>query len=122
MIDVKAQAPIPIFYPGSGAYTASGDSGPLNAKAVSRLLLSAVITAVSGTTPSLTVSLDMQDGAGQWITGIAALTALTDVGQAYTSIGAGLTVATLPSGMVRVVWTVTGTTPSITGSISLLGR
>jgi hypothetical protein len=123
MLDVKAQSPIPIFNPGSAVYTLSGNSGPLHTEMVSRLFLSALVSAApTGTSPSLTVSLDQQDAAGDWITGIASLTALTAAGQAFTSIGPGLAVAQLPTGLVRVVWTITGTTPSFTAAISLLGR
>jgi hypothetical protein len=122
MLDVKAQAPLLLFNPGSAAYGASGNSGPISTSQASRLFLSAVVSAATGTTPSLTVSLDQQDAAGDWITGIASLTALTGPGQAFTSIGPGLAVAQLVSGLVRVVWTITGTTPSFTAAVSLLGR
>lgn len=72
---------------------------------------------VSGTTPSMTVTYEQQDGLGNYIT-IAQLTALTAAG--YVTALLGETLPLTDTGRIR--WTVTGTTPSFGDTdITLVG-
>lgn len=96
----------------SAARTTSANSGPLNgwsrgdSGAQSRL----TITAASGTTPSLTVTIEDSPDGTVWTT--------RDTYPAQT--GAATVTRSLPVGMApfqRVSWAVTGTTPSFTFSV-----
>jgi hypothetical protein len=73
-----------------------------------RLLLD--VTAASGTTPSLGVSIQTSHDGSTWRE-IGAFTALTTTGSQRISLGA-------LDRYVRVVWTLGGTDPSFTFSIS----
>ena len=68
------------------------------------------VTAVSGTTPALTVSLqDSLDGGANWAT-VASSASLSTVSVHTLSLA-----RTTPHGpMLRLSWTITGTTPSFT--------
>jgi hypothetical protein len=81
------------------------------------LIVQSDVTAVSGTTPSLTVIIeDSVDGGVNWNT-VVAFTAQTAVGRAVQRLG--LTAATWPFNprRVRARWTIAGTTPSFTFSV-----
>jgi hypothetical protein len=81
--------------------------------------------APGGTTPTLQVGLDMQDGAGNWLTQVVKTATLN--AQGLTILSAGLHAASpnqiVLSGIGRVSWALTGTGPvfSLT-AISLIGR
>lgn len=84
-------------------------------------LLIVRVGAVSGTTPSLSFALEVQDAYGNWAQLTAALpaTAITAAG-AYA---APLAAAAIAAFTGRLAWTVTGTTPSFTGvSLDVYGR
>ena len=72
------------------------------------------VTAVSGSSPTLTVSLQWSQNNSTWIT------ATTDETFA-TVTAAGAALLTVPSRAlyVRAAWTVTGGTPSFTAAIAL---
>lgn len=96
----------------SGARTSSADSGPLLGfgTEVGALRLELAVTAVSGTTPSMTVVVeDTLDGVN-WNT-LGTFTAVTAAGEQV------LNVAQPFADQLRVRWTITGTTPSFTFSV-----
>jgi hypothetical protein len=70
------------------------------------------ITAASGTTPSMTVTIETSStGSGGW----------TTVGTAFaaaTTTGVQRRVASSLDRFIRVTWAITGTTPSFTFSVS----
>lgn len=74
------------------------------------------VTAVSGTSPSLALSLEWSNDGTTWATGDPAdtLTALTAAGRRVKSFAAR-------GAYVRLAWAITGTTPSFTFSASAYG-
>lgn len=98
--------------------TAAGTSDSFSL-ATHTAIVSSIVTAVSGTTPSLQVFLDVQDVAGNWVQQ-AALTAQTAAGvqsSAFVATVAG------PSGrLARFRWTLTGTTPTATVLLTAAAR
>jgi hypothetical protein len=114
-----------VLAPGT-VITATGQTGTLTlaSDAVPVLNLYATITAASGTSPSITfgIAFDSDPGGATWpVGGFAAAT----TGAAQTAVGTDVLVATathpvLTSGdtsFYRVVYTVTGTSPSFTLSL-----
>lgn len=97
----------------SAARTAAGNSGTLTSGwgAVTTIRAQLNVTAASGTSPSLTVTIeDTLDGTN-WNT-IGSFSAKTAVSREVINI-------TTPfSDRVRVSWTVAGTTPSFTFEVS----
>jgi len=87
---------------GSGSAVFTKDAG------VVRLLLD--VTAASGTTPSLTVTLEQSRDGSTWRT-VSSFAAKTTTGQEALSAG-GL------DRYIRVSWAISGTTPSFTFSVS----
>jgi hypothetical protein len=82
------------------------------------------LTALSGgTTPTLTVSLQQQDGNGNWQT-LASTSALNATGLAQFSVGAGMTngAMLLAGGSYRFSWVVTGTPTTCSFQIAMSGR
>jgi hypothetical protein len=99
----------------SGARTATGQSAVINAAARGNfvnILLN--VTAVSGTAPSLALSIEWTpDGGTTWYKGDPA-----DVMTAVTATGAFVKQFTVKAPAYRYVWTITGTTPSFTFTVS----
>jgi hypothetical protein len=98
----------------SAARTTSGNSGtasvqvPANVDTVSVL---ANVTAASGTTPSLVLSVQWSNDGTTWAT--------ADPPDTFTAItAAGVVVKAFPvrAAVIRLAWTITGTTPSFTFS------
>lgn len=102
----------------SAARTATGSSGALpvmdmDPSGLSTLAIGLNVTAVSGTSPSLTLSVEWSFDGVNFLKGdpVDAFTAVTAVGGAAKSF--------TPKGMAyRVTWTITGTTPSFTFDVS----
>ena len=96
----------------SAARTASGDSGAMPGFGLiaTPLRLALVTTAVSGTTPSMTVVVeDTLDGTN-W-NQLGTFTAVTAAGNQVLDVA-------LPfADTLRIRWTITGTTPSFTFSV-----
>lgn len=105
----------------SGAtITASGTSATFDTTAAHDVEVLVNVSAASGTSPSLTVSLQTSpDGGTTWIT-VGSLAAITAAGSAIKSFTAqaGLGFATL----CRLSFAVTGTTPSFTASVWAVTR
>lgn len=97
--------------------------GPIDIHDVTDLWLAAfVANAPTGTTPSLTVQLDLLDQDGNIYPSVLALTALTAAGHQSGSCGLHTSNLVLPM-ECQVTWTLGGTTPAFTGvTLSLYGR
>jgi hypothetical protein len=72
------------------------------------------VTAVSGSSPTLTVSLQWSQNNSTWITANADETLAT-----MTTTGAALLTVPSRAAFVRAAWTVTGSTPSFTAAIAV---
>lgn len=82
------------------------------------------LTALSGgSSPTVTVSLQQQDGNSNWIT-LASTSALNATGTAMFSVGAGMANAhmLLAGGSYRFSWAVTGTPATCSFQIAMSGR
>ena len=94
--------------------TASGSSAaveipPMEQVGAAQVAVNIDVTAASGTSPSITFSLEWSDDGSTWATpspaqSFAALTAVSQVIEEFAVLGA----------FVRLAWTVSGTTPSFT--------
>jgi hypothetical protein len=100
----------------SGAKTATGNSGWLNAEDIQALSLTLDCTARSGTTPTLDVSVETaEDSSGTRSRTVGSFTQVTATGTQRKSFGP-------LDRYYRVVWTIGGTTPSFTISIAGDGK
>jgi hypothetical protein len=103
----------PVALVPSGTVTASGNSGPLELGPQTVLDLEVLVTAVSGTTPSMTLSVQWSnDGVNFGPTDAAP--------DSFAAITAAETVAkqvTVKGLWAQIVWTITGTTPSFTFTV-----
>jgi hypothetical protein len=97
----------------SAARTTTGQSGTLSTHGARTLDVAVDVTAVSGTTPSLTLSVEWStDGGTTWFVG--------DVADAFTAITAAAKRTRrfdVKGGHYRLVWTISGTTPSFTFAV-----
>ena len=101
----------------SAARTTTGNSGFLPAPKALNLALWANVTAVSGTTPSMALSVEWSfDGATA-----ATIDGTADTFTAITAAGSPTKVFTTKAPFFRVTWTITGTTPSFTFALSRYG-
>lgn len=93
----------------SGARTANGNSGTLDASGFSQLAAYLNVTAVSGTTPSMTVTVEESHDGTTWRTvgSFAAKTAVSNERKSFS----------IAESYYRYTWTITGTTPSFTFTI-----
>lgn len=100
-----------VEFAGSAARTASGSAAAVTGLAVQTTLrVQLEVTAASGTSPSLAVSLEDTIDGTNWNT-IGTFTAKTGPSREVVNV-------TTPfAGTVRATWAVTGTTPSFTFSI-----
>lgn len=96
----------------SSARTTTGQSGAANSGGqIVSLLVD--VTVVSGTTPTLVVSVQWSNDGATWVD--------ADPADAFTSVNAtGRKVKTFDrkATQYRVVWTIAGTTPSFTFSVT----
>jgi hypothetical protein len=112
MRSVNGDVALPSAARGTGTHTSSSiDSGP----GVSDILVMVHVTAASGTTPTLAVSIEQSNDGSSWaaVTGGATAVNLTAAGNATIN-------AAIPQRFVRVVATVGGTTPSFTFRVAAL--
>jgi hypothetical protein len=72
------------------------------------------VTAVSGSSPTLTVSLQWSQNNSTWISGNA-----DETFPVMTSTGTAQLTAPSRAAFVRAAWTVTGSTPSFTAAIAV---
>jgi hypothetical protein len=101
----------PIQVVASAARTTTGTSGTLAVpEAGSQLSLLLNVTAASGTTPSMTVSVQWSDDGGTtWADADTA-----DAFQAITAAKVTVKAFQVRAPMYRLAWAITGTTPSFT--------
>jgi hypothetical protein len=93
----------------SGARTTSGNSGPIGMPERTSVNLAVNVTAVSGTTPNMALTVEWSNDATTWYKGDPA-----DAFTALTATGAVVKNLTAKGAYARLVWTLTGTTPSFT--------
>ena len=110
-----------IYSRASAAATATGNSGVLPTGAANSIALDINISAVTGTTPSCTFTFDRQGADGNWYT-VYTSSAQTATGNISTDIGPGCAVNHVLTGVGRLTWTISGTTPSFTFSASVVGK
>jgi hypothetical protein len=107
--------------------TTTGHSAPIDLRDVTDVWLAVFSTGTStGTNPTLDVTLDVQDPAGNWFTGVLALTQLTSAPN-FASKSAGLHIASTGSMVLpqygRVTWTLGGTNPVFPATtVTVIGR
>jgi hypothetical protein len=97
----------------SGALTTTGTSAAVDVGGAGTLRAQVVVSAVSGTTPSVTVTIQTSHDAGAtdaWRTAGAAYSAITAAGSSPWQCFA-------VDRYVRVSYAVSGTTPSLTTSV-----
>lgn len=101
----------------TGAYTAAYDSAVFDVSGCSTVYVFTNLTAVSGTSPSLQVYLDVSpDGGTTWFTGIQT------VGSAITTVSNAFSNTSNFTPQVKIAWRLSGTSPSFTGTSWLLCR
>lgn len=100
----------------SAARTVTGNSGALDGPEEGNLALLVVASAVSGTTPSMLLSVEWSNNGTDFAPGDTA-----DVFTAIVLAGALAKRFTVKAKYYRIVWTITGTTPSFTFTISEMG-
>jgi hypothetical protein len=109
----------------NGDSTNGGALPVLDLRDVCDVVLSVTTGTPTGTIPSLTVQLDVQDACGNWITAVIVTAAITTAKTTvvYGGLHIGGANAVVLTGRGRISWAVTGTTPSFPGAqISLIGR
>jgi hypothetical protein len=101
----------------SAAKTTTGDSGTLDAPSENTTVIAIDCTAVSGTTPNCTFSL-------QWSMDGGTTFHVGDTADAFTALTAAAKVVksfATKGNAYKLVWTITGTTPSFTFSAREMG-
>ncbi len=97
----------------SGALTASGQSAAIDVGGASTLRAQVQVSAVGGSTPSITVTIQTSHDAGAtdaWRTAGTAYTAITAVGNSPWQ-------SFVVDRYVRVSYVISGTTPSLTTTV-----
>jgi hypothetical protein len=89
--------------------TASGNTAWFNAEDIHALIVDVTIGGATGTTPSVTFSVETADAAGGNIATVASFAAQTGAVAGLRKVAAGF------DSQWRIKWVVTGTTPSFTG-------
>lgn len=96
----------------SSARTATGQgTGIVLPPTADNVAVSVVVTAVSGTSPSCTFTLEWSNDGTNWAQADSA-----DTFTAITATGNKVKTFAVKGVMARLVWTITGTTPSFTFS------
>lgn len=110
-----------VFVQQSEAVTANGGTGTLFVGDLTEISVKCDITDVSGTSPTLILTLSELGADGVSYTVWTSPTE-TAAGQVIASIGRGLTTDVSFGQNVALTWTVGGTTPSFTFSVSMDGK
>jgi len=108
----KVKQNLAFTYLASASYTANGDSGanPLSIPYGSVLVLFCDVTAVSGTSPTLDLYVDIRDPcSGNWVN--------QDKFSTITAVGTYALAVWVRSTQYRVRWVLGGTSPSFTFSV-----
>jgi hypothetical protein len=99
----------------SAARTATGSGAGVYVPQYDMAVLTLVVSAVSGTTPSLTVSIDTSPDNSTW-TAIAAFAAQTTTTAGVRKVFSGV------DQYIRASWTISGTTPSFTFAVTGIAK
>jgi hypothetical protein len=99
----------------SAARTTSGSSTALDCSGWEAVGLELVITAASGTTPSLAVTVQWSNDGTNW-----ADADVPDAFAARTAAGRSFRNALVKARYLRIAWAITGTTPSFTFAVNAL--
>ena len=107
----------------SAAHSGAGTitNGPYVVGPYAELACDFNITAKSGTSPTLQFFID-RIGADSVAYNIWSSSSITATGQASTSIGSGFSVNQSFGSQIQLRWTLGGTTPSFTFSVSIIGK
>ena len=97
----------------SAAATTTGSSTAQRLEAGDELAIELDVTAVSGTTPNLTLSIEWSHDGTTWF-----LADPPDAMTAVTAVGKRVKEFDVKGGFYRVTWTITGTTPSFTFAVN----
>lgn len=103
------------------AIAASGNSGDFQVDNFDQLAIDVNVSAISGTTPTVTLSYQRKGSDGIYYT-IWTGTAISTVSTQSTSIGIGGPTNHSVGYIGRISWTVAGTTPSVTFTVSVYGK
>lgn len=112
-----------LFQQASAGLTASGSSAPISVPAVIRRLeFSLNVTALAGTSPTITIFVEGLDNEGQWYS-LYAPTVISTVVETAQSIGPGLQTNTVIPDTIRVRWVIGGSAgQTVTCTMSLIGQ
>lgn len=105
----------------SAAIAVTTTSADLTVGPYKELAIDVNISAITGTTPSYTLSVNRKGADGVYYP-IYTGTALTAVGKITVSLGVGAETNKAFGNTIQVVETVAGTTPSVTRSVSIIGK
>jgi len=100
----------------SAARTATGNSGAFRAPGTTALAILADVTAVDGVSPSMTLSVEWSHDGTTF-----AVVDTADTFAALTATATKVKRFDIKGGWFRLVWTLTGTTPSFTFSATAYG-
>lgn len=105
----------------SSAITSTKVSANLTVGSYKELAVDVNISAITGTTPSYQVKIDRLGADGIWYN-IYSGTALTATGPQSVNLGVGASTNVSFGSTIRVQEVVTGTTPSVTRTVSIIGK
>lgn len=97
----------------SAARTTTGNSGPLGLSGGQSVDLEVIVTAASGTTPSMVLSVTWSDDGVNF----GAPDGGGDTFAAITAAGSVVKQLQIKGSYMQIAWTITGTTPSFTFSV-----
>jgi hypothetical protein len=112
-----------LFQQASTGLTAAGASQPISVPAsIRRLEFNLNISALAGTSPTITVFVEGQDNEGVWYS-LYAPTVISTVVDTPQSIGPGMQTDTVIPDTVRVRWVIGGSAgQAVTCTMSLVGQ
>lgn len=124
LVTAVPQDPVTVYTASRQTITASGDSGALDFSSINSGLASIFVAGASGTNPSITFYVDMQDTNQHWYQVAQIGVALTS-GPNFTFGNFGPVAGSgyVLTGVGRLRWTVSGAGASFTGvDLSMVGR
>jgi hypothetical protein len=112
-----------LFKQPSTGLTASGASAPINVPAsIRRLEFDLNISALAGTSPTITIFVEGLDNEGVWYS-LYAPTVISTVVDTPQSIGPGMQTNTVIPDTIRVRWVIGGSAgQTVTCTMSLIGQ
>jgi hypothetical protein len=105
----------------SGAITATPTANVYFVGNLTELAVDINVSAVAGTSPTYTLKIERQGADGIYYV-VNTGTAITATGAQSTEIGVGATINKAFGAYIRVTETIGGTTPSVTRSLSIVGK